>query len=190
MKPLADQTVLAIDPSINQTGAAMFISGRLTNVATIKTPKSFDKDVDIMKRCQRMAQEVMAWVHEVGRMPDSLVVEWPQVYTPAQRRNPNTLFGLCGVNGMIAGMLSALAASDNKRMNVISVFPRQWSNKMPKSKTGDPKNSVRARFTRRQLDAIEVLNYDMQKLTHDAIDAIGIGLWSLDRMNLSSAVRE
>ena len=187
MKDIKDQTVLAVDPSINSCGVAIFKSGKLMNIDTIKAPKGL-KDEDIMYRCLRISQSVVAWLVDLRMTPTTLVVEWPQIYPGPGRKNPNNLFGLAGVNGCIAGMLSTSLAIDNQPFQVISALPREWAKRQPKTKSGDAKLSVRARGIYRRLDSLERVHWDVKKLSHDAIDALGIGLFALGRTDFGIMV--
>lgn len=174
-------TLLSLDPSIRACGVALFRADGLVSADTIKAKKGDD----IGARCLRMAQEVVSWVVDLDAVPTTLVVEWPQIYTVDKSEgNPNDLIGLAGVCGAVAGILAMGAAQRNDTLTVVSYTPNAWAGQLPKSKL---KGSASPRTAR----VLERLNVDeraildaaglFEKVSHDAFDAIGIGLKFLGR---------
>jgi hypothetical protein len=175
-----NQNLLAIDPSINSCGVAMFQQGHLVAARTVVVPAEF-KAEDIAKRCLRMGQEVMAWVHDLGICPQVLAAEWPQTYPKASSKINQSLIGLSGVIGVVSGILALGLAARNETLEVVSFLPAEWTYRLPKSKSGDPRASVRGRSIARRLDPLEATLFQTTKLNHDSVDAIGIGLHAVGR---------
>jgi hypothetical protein len=126
-----------------------------------------------------MAQETVAWLGQVKARPRVLALEWPQAY---QRSgvDPNTLFPLVGVSMTVVGMISMLALAHNYTLDVRSFLPREWIGQLPKSKSAAG-SSPRALRIRERLSA-EEFEHATPFEDHDMIDAIGIGLYALGRL--------
>lgn len=172
---------LAVDPSIRSAGVAVFRGGCLAGAGTVKLDQG-DID-DPAQRCLCMAQAIVRWAisHEVS--PRALVLEWPQVYRAAKSKgDPNDLIGLSGVGMAVAGILSMGMLQREQVLEVVAFTPAEWCGQLPKTtrKSGfatSPKTlRIRSRLTPDELEAIAGI------ASHDAMDAIGLGLHALDRM--------
>jgi hypothetical protein len=104
---------------------------------------------------------------------DELVVEWPQWYATGKTKgDPNDLAYLAGIATGLAVAFPGAA--------VRSPVPRTWIGGLPKATSGDPWASPRgARVASRLSDAERALVPD----SHDAIDAVGLGLWACGRFD-------
>lgn len=182
-----NKNLLAIDPSINSCGVAMFQHGKLSAVKTITAQSDWSND-DVAKRCLRMGQEVVAWIHDLGIVPDVLAAEWPQTYPNASPKINQSLIGLSGVIGVVSGILALGLASRDQTLEVVSFLPAEWTHRLPKTKKGDPRDSVRGRNIARRLDPLELTLFQTAKLNHDSVDAIGIGLHAVGRPTKMIAV--
>lgn len=165
--------LLAVDCSLNTPGAALFVDRVLVRAARVRAPKALSSE-PIAARCASVARAILRWRVDVGQgsgvVLDELVVEWPQIYRAAKSKgDPNDLIGIAGV----AAALAALCGCPTR-----SPTPAEWIGQVPKATSGDPWSSprgarVRARLMGNEIACIEV--------NHDAIDAVGLGLWALGR---------
>lgn len=168
--------LLAIDPSIRSCGVALFRAGRLAEVARITMPS--DTTVPIAARCLRMAYKICEWADSNSALPRVVAFEWPQVYRAGKSKcDPNSLTPLAGVGCSVAALVSAY--HPHTIVEVLSPTPAAWAGQLPKS-TKARKESPRAKRIRSRLDEDEARLW-YPGITHDEIDAIGIGLYALDR---------
>lgn len=166
-------SLLALDPGLNNPAAALFRGGRLVAASRVK-PQAAWKGRDIAERCTMVAHAVHDWANEHG-IEDLgvLVVEWPQIYVKGRSKgDPNDLLPLVGVAMCLAGMLD---------VNVRSFKPAEWIGQCAKTETGDALTSPRGRLVWRSLDELERATVNV---SHDAIDAVGIGLAALGRLQM------
>lgn len=170
--------LVAIDPSINSCGVAIFKAGALWRVNTIECAKT----KDIADRCYRMSQNVVRWIGECKVRPRTIAIEWPQVYAVGKSKGDNNkLLGLSGVAIGVATLLGGvLASTGDECLQVVSYKPAEWAGQLPKTKTKNPSASPRARRIHTRLTEEEALEWVDD---HDAIDAVGIGLHALGRMS-------
>lgn len=171
---------IVVDPSVRSAGVAYFRGGRLTAVAGIKLLSVAER----AEKCVSMTHKIVAWARGyVGANPVRVVVEWPQVYRTAKSKgDPNDLLGLAGV---CVGVASALNA-----VQVVSYTPAEWE---PAPKVSDERKRKKLgpidseaftsprglRVMSRLTDGERII----VPLSHDAVDAIGIGLHDLHRLD-------
>lgn len=168
--------MIALDPSIASSGVALFRGGALSAVDTIK--RKVTKD-DIAARCLAMAEDIGDWIQRTGSRPRVLVCEWP---AKSWRGDARDLHGLPGVNMGVAMLLRVVMLARQEPFTVLSYEPGEWSGGMSKTKT-----KKGAKFSPRAVRALSRLNDDELEAwhttsSHDAIDAIGIGLYALGRL--------
>lgn len=201
--------LLAIDPGQNSPGLAVFDDAdrliAVTNADTSDVIAKSDGD-----RWLRVARVLLAWsLRAMGKpseqSPVTVVFEKPQWYrrkTGGSKGDPNQLVGIAGVAANLTGMLSTYYYID-----VASPTPAEWIGQLPKvcpvckgrktakrtdgkkgrgskivicaacdsSAWGTPRGRrIRSRLTPAELALVPDQN--------DAIDAVGIGLWALGRL--------
>ena len=120
-----------------------------------------------------MANEVLRYVGNSAGMrrgEEQLWVEFPQVYrAEAQKGDPNDLLD-------VAGVASACSAVMAKYCGINHVIPRMWK--------GTIKKDVMLERIRQTLSPDELVRIqDAGALTHNAVDAAGIGLFALGRLS-------
>lgn len=192
-------SVLAFDPGLNNPAAALFRRGRLVAASRIR-PQAAWRGFDVGERCRLIARAVHDWACEVGLDMNAmvkayenelegyraeakllrqesgivaLVIEWPQIYVRGRSKgDPNDLLPLAGVAMCLAGRLD---------VEVVTYKPAQWIGQCPKSETGNALESPRGRLVWRNLDPGE---RETVIVSHDAIDAVGIGLAFLGRLSM------
>jgi hypothetical protein len=171
--------ILALDPSVRSPGVALFDEGRLLTAGRVTVKKLDESDG---ARWMRVADDVLTWVEQYTSIVsiDVLVFEKPQIYRASKSKgDPNDLIGLAGVAMAVAGFLEGRKRFSTLR--VLSPTPAEWIGQVAKTTTGSAKESPRARRILSRLDAAELALVPDQ---HDAIDAVGLGLFALGRLTV------
>lgn len=172
--------LLALDPSVSSPGAALFMKGRLLVAGRVRiTTRSFYSEAD---RWLQVARDICEFTHAHGAWQietvDRLVFEMPQIYRAQKSKgDPNKLIGLAGISMALAGMLRSKAPE----LEVLCPTPSEWIGQCPKATKGSAKLSPRAQRILSRLDENEKSIVPDQ---HDALDAVGIGLWCLKRLEI------
>jgi hypothetical protein len=165
-------SLLAVDPGKRGCGVAWFIRGILSKAAFVKGSLKGGNDLVL---AQNTAQAVAEWYRKATfAQLNVFVCEWPKVYADAslKRENPNDLLPLAGVNVAIAAML----ARDWFPVPAFVTYePRAWKGSIKKE-------AMTARIPKHlepfELEWIEHVGAK----DHNTIDAIGIGLKYLGRL--------
>lgn len=165
--------LLAVDPGLLKPAAAVFIDGKLVAAERVKVPGALAK-LPVGQRSMEVAGLIQGWAEQhFHASPDVLVIEWPQVYRAGKSKgDPADLLPLVGVGMAVAGLLQP--------GEVKSPTPAEWIGQLPKSTTGDPWASARGQRIGSRLSDVE---RGRVVPSHDAVDAVGIGLWSLGRLD-------
>lgn len=174
--------LLAVDPSIRSSGVAIFRDGSLAASTVVRVKAS---DSNIGARSLVMAHAIVEWVAREKARPRIVALEWPQIYRGAKSKgDPNDLPGLAGVAMAVAGVLSISLAARHEALEVLAYTPHEWAGNLPKNKTVEgARMSPRAKRIMSRLDDDELrLEAWTATNSHDAIDAIGIGLYALGRL--------
>ena len=103
---------------------------------------------------------------------DKMIVEIPQVYPGPRAEDPNDLIGVAVIAGQ---WIRSVSAPDTRR-----VFPRQWKGGVDKKIHN---GRVLAKLSATELECVPKMA--ASKL-HNVIDAIGLGLFDLERMGRGS----
>lgn len=173
--------LLAIDPGFsakNATGMALFHPTlRMLVAAGVARRRA---DLDDLAAQHAVAVEAVSWAK--SHLPHDgalthLVSEWPQVYPDERRKDPNTsLLPLCGIVGHVSGML-------NPYLSRKVYTPREWKG------TVDPDAFIERIYIR--LDSRERAIVDSvmpASLRHNAVEAVGIGLRFLGRLERARVI--
>lgn len=162
--------LLAVDPGLRYPAAALFKNGVLIRASRVPIPKGITTKTPILERCRGIC---FALVDYAGTTPDTIVVEYPQVYDASKSKgDPNHLTPLAAMGGVLAGLYP--------NSIVMSPKPREWTGNVPKSEDGDPWESPRGQRVWERLSPAERKNVVP---SHDAVDAVGLGLFGLGRFN-------
>ena len=163
----------------------MFRDKLLVRAGPVSVPGKMSK-LNIVERCREVVGLIYQWYwdnnpntdvlgkpwyeHQVGQ----IVVEYPQIYAPGQSKgDPNDLPPMVGIDVGLACLFP--------RVPVQSYFPREWAGATTKAKSGDAWLSPRGQRVRQRLSASELAVLADVRVTHDVIDAIGIGLHHVGR---------
>jgi hypothetical protein len=160
--------IVALDPSVRSCGVATFVSQRLVHVERV----TLRSTGDVAERCRQMALKI---ADTLPAGVAELVTEWPQIYRGDRSKVPaKSMPPMAGVGVAVGALIGA---------TITSYLPKTWSNGIPKATEGDCRESPRSRRIRSRLDDAELELWALLKENdHDAIDAIGIGLFHLGRL--------
>lgn len=181
--PIGD--LLAVDPAINNPGAALFRGGVLVSAERVKIDAEA-KELPILARATRVGADIVRWAMARNAEPKFLVVEFPQIYRATHQRaakqgaDPNDLLALAAVAGAIAGILQIALVPRDIAVEVLDRTPAEWAGQLPKAKNNATAlDSPRARRILSRLTDDELA---IVPRSHDALDAIGLGLEVLGRL--------
>lgn len=193
-----DLSILAVDPGLRHPAAALFRHGRLRAASRVKVLTAWHK-LDVAERCRLIGGAIQDWACAEGLDMDAMVrayeleaacdfiraralrqergvtqvvFEKPQVYRAGRSKgDPNDLLPLFGVGSAISARLD---------VETVSYTPAAWISQIKKTETGDPLKSPRGRIIWGSLSKDE---RDRVVLSHDALDAAGLGLHHLGRLS-------
>jgi hypothetical protein len=160
--------LLAVDPGLRYPAAAVFKDGLLIAASRVKVPGANHK-LPIGQRCLEVSRLIYKWVAQHG-VPDEFTTEWPRTYFRSGKADPADLFPLAGVGMCLAGMYN---------VPVTAPTAPEWAGNIPKTTKGDPLQSIRGQRIWSRLSETERA---CVVLSHDALDAIGLGLARLGRL--------
>lgn len=181
--------LLAVDPSINRAGVALFRDGRLIAAGAVTDPFGSGAVSDLI-RARGVADRIRDWFTAqqcVQLTADVLAVEWPLVLAATKSKGDhNDLLGL----GAVCGALSTLVAAADTEIRPYT--PAEWIGQVKKTvRVGnkerlphvgeESRDTPRARLIRRRLEGAELDVWGTIRY-HDTVDAIGIGLHHLGRL--------
>lgn len=170
--------LLAVDPGIRGCGCAVFRDGHLVDARYVVNPVRRGNDA-------AAAASMASWVFgELRRYkPDKLALEWPVVYYERikrgeEKRDPNDLLALTGVDTGIAVLFSPATAYTYR--------PAEWKGQLKKDamlfriqgRLGDG-------TLERNIAEDGASNAEGGEKTrgHNVWDAVGIGLYHLGRLD-------
>lgn len=153
------------------------MDGRLVAASRVKLKTAWAK-LPMGERILTVSREIRAWYGDkLATNPSKLdyVFEFPQTYARGKSKgDPNDLHPLAGVGMCLAGLLY-----DQVHELVVTEYkPRDWAGTTPKVTTGDALASIRGVRVWSRLSEVEKA---VVEVSHDSVDAIGIGLKRLGR---------
>lgn len=170
--------LLALDPSIRSCGVALFADGVLYGCAKLR---GLDPGVDRVHRCRAMARAVYDFT---DGHPDRIAVEWPRVL-PYGAKNatgqPNDLFALAGICAAVA----TLWPGAEVKSYLMDEWPPAPKVSPERKRRGLGPIDSEAFTSPRGKRVVSRLSTDERALvpmSHDAVDAVGIGLHALGRL--------
>lgn len=181
-QPLNEDTaigdLLAVDPGVLNPGAALFRGGKLVAANRVRVDPDW-KELDRDERCKRVASAIIRWGCGYNMEPRHLVYEWPQWYARNKSKgDPNDLAWLVGIGAQVSGQLSVALIARSITLRSITPLPAEWIDGLPKVTTGDAWDSPRGQRVRSRLEPEEVASIIV---SHDSLDAVGLGLFALGR---------
>lgn len=159
MKP-APASLVAFDPGARSFAWARFDGGALSACG-------------LMERDPLASKWTIRWLESVAEEVGEFVIEVPQVYRErAWKGDPNDLIDVAVTVGRIAGV-----AAKFERPQTL-VRPHAWKGNAPKAIVGA---RILAKLLTHEAKILHDLKLPRAK-AHNAVDAIGIGLWRLGRL--------
>ena len=114
---------------------------------------------------------------DVPLLPAILIVELPVIYPMGKGKgDPNDLIKLAELAGMIRGWYLTRAPG----IVTATVTPRTWKGTVPKKIHNE---RVLGRLTSKERDILPK-RPRAQDFDHNMVDALGIGLWQLEKMRI------
>lgn len=184
--------VFAVDPALNEPGAALARGGKIIAAERVKTDKSWTK-LDVGERAARVAEAIVRWGMAHNMEPRAVVYELPQVYSQVKGKSkvdPNDLVHIALVAANVSGILRLALAPRGIAVRILSPTPAEWIGSLPKKKVGDPWVTPRGIRIRSRLDAEMAAEaralggpeFESIVPSHDAVDAVGLLLWAMGRL--------
>ena len=179
--------MLCVAPGKSSAGVALFRDERLQSATCLRLGK--DASTDITARAVELAEAIYAWARRTleevrwagdptGDWQDiaALVVECPQVYTRGKSKgDPEDLLPLVALCGAVGARFSA---PGNEPIVLQTYRPREWKGTVD----GDIMCArIEARL--RETGELDAVKWGPKSFRHNAIDACGIGLFRLGRLN-------
>ena len=161
--------VFCLDPGLRGSGFAYFAGGELRHAAYVKN----EHEGRGPPAHRAMARAVYPKLLSNGQSPVCLV-EFPQVYPDMQ----HVKGGLNALNDLldVAGVAAAVAAVCPSHYSVRFFLPREWKGTIAKDIMTE---RIRRSLTERERRCI----VSVGSKDHNTLDAIGIGLHALGRLN-------
>lgn len=166
--------LFCIDPGLRGLGAALFLDGKLSSATYIKNPVTEGRGYDAHRQ---LAKAVGAAFYPKVIVRCQMLIEHPRIYGLKGAQNdgetdPNDLLDLVGVGAAVAS-LEWLGAV----IPVQTVFPSEWK--------GNMKKKMMTERIREKLEASGEIErvLSVGAKDHNTLDACGIGLWKLGRLN-------
>lgn len=159
--------LLSVDPSLTNSGWAVFRDGTLAKVGHVPTePRD-----PLANRVIALANQVTWDRYQVSR----LVVEFPRIYPgPQQKGDQNDLLPLAAIAGAMALVIKQVQGWGSPPAEFF--HPRQWKGQVPKK-------VMFARIKKHMTPAeLALLDGIADRYVGDVLDAIGLGLWYLGRL--------
>lgn len=155
--------MITIDPNLRGCGVAEWRGSQLIRAGYVKNPVTKGRGYVAHAA---MGEAVHGCVLFLGTV---VIIEHPRAYGSVHREgDPNDLLDVVGVGAAIATKCNTI---------VESVFPSDWKGNVPKQKM-----LVRIwdKLTEEERAVVQKTNKSDRE---DVLDAIGIGLWKLNRLN-------
>lgn len=190
--------LIAVDPGLRHCGVALFLGGELKAAGLVENPNTGRGPSawrDMAFAVDGWAGSVWAGIHsdwkERFTLSDyptvdrsSLALEVMQVYGGPRKEDPNDLLELNGVQGAISATVDDLD-------EIVAYLPRQWKGQVPKD-VMCRRITKPGRLTEQELENTGLVRADNAigakhpniptHLLHNVLDAIGIGLYHLNRL--------
>lgn len=159
-------TLLAVDPGLRGVGLAYFTDGTLTYANYVRNPVT---EGDGPTAWFGLGDAVYHLMKDLAYRVDVYVTECPQVYRRSAG-DPNDLLQLSAV--------AAACGASFPLQRAVGYKPRQWKGTVSKL---HHQPRVLAQLSEVELQAI---HEKRKTYRHNVIDAVGLGLYELERMNV------
>lgn len=165
------RALVSIDPGLNNPGVAVFLEGQLKMATRVPSPRAW-ADRCTGERCRLVGENILQAIKAAHHGDfDVLATEYPFIYPKERDKDPNDLPPMVGVSLYAAGALRVPC--------VESYLPREWlGGNTSKETQGSAWDTPRGQRAREALSEGELACVE---LSHDAIDALCVGLYYLGR---------
>jgi len=156
--------LIAIDPGVKMCGFAKFIGGRLVDAGVLRATKT----KELNDKAQYMAYLITQYMSIIGGY--TLAIERMRVYNKLQQKgDPNDLLDVAYVSGVIAGRVARYTHK------ILTPTAREWK--------GTIEKPIHHERIKRDCPQAEPLAQKTAKTyRHNVYDAIGLGLWAIERI--------
>lgn len=154
--------MICIDPGLRGVGLAVFDEDNLVHAQYVTNPskgRGYAAHVALAAALKRTCLDYGLW--------SPALVEHPAIYPGMPQVDLNDLLDVVAVG----------AACSTIFASVTTVMPSEWKGNMPKRKMLE---RIRSKLTPEEVARVEWTN---KSDNEDVLDAIGIGLWKLGRLN-------
>ena len=167
--------LLAVDPGLLHPAAAAFRNGELVAASRVKVPGRL-ASLDRGERVRQIVDLIAAWYAALAPCaPVAVVGEFPKAYTRDKSKNSaDQLFPLAAMSTGVAIRFG---------VESITPLPSEWIGQISKDDRAPADQawlSPRGKLIKACLREHEIPRV---VLSHDAVDAVGLGLWGLGRLN-------
>jgi hypothetical protein len=154
---------LAIDPGKHACGGALFFGTSLVKAAYLKGP-------EVVYEFWRESAAAVAH-------PLNLILEQPMIYpgSAQQKGDLNDLLPLMLVDGQIIGLFQSRVGGFRQFSHRL-VYPYEWKGQMPKAAMNKRVLKTLTETERSRIESVGAKD-------HNTLDAVGIGLWAVGRLN-------
>lgn len=178
---------VACDPGTQYPAVAIFDRGALVHASRVKVPYTKLRELEEGERVRQIVKmcweytwaHAPAWARAGWTPPLAVVHEWPKAYSGGKSKNSaDQLFPLAAIGAGLAIRFDAVS---------VSPIPFSWIGNVPKNDNQpDGWDSARGRMIKTRLRPEEVAAIALKldgMVSHDAVDAAGLGLWSTARLD-------
>ncbi|NBT35950.1 MAG: hypothetical protein EBT03_10525 [Betaproteobacteria bacterium] len=158
--------LLAIDPGKKHLGVALFENGRLVALDELKLPRKDEWTTTSPWRLASAVDAFCAWHGKQTKRVTDCVIEFPQIYDSSREKgDPNKSIRYIHTN--IGALLVLFQNAD-------LIEPQRWKGTID----GD-------KMISRALGKLDATERTLtEEKTHNAHDAVGLGLWRVKRLHL------
>jgi hypothetical protein len=165
---------ISVDPGTDHPAVAIWDRGQLVHASRVKIPTAKWRKLEAGERVRLIAEAIREYSlpYLGGERPLAIVGEWPQIYRASKSKgDPNGLLPLAAITAGVAVRFGVPA---------ITPLPAEWIGSISKDEDNpDCWASARGALVKRRLSVLEL---SAVVPSHDAVDAAGIGLWVLARL--------
>jgi hypothetical protein len=175
--------LVSLDPGTKHCGVAVFQNTELYTAALVKTQGGSAARLDVVDSMGKAVQGYVNWhLQQLQLRPTNkervlFVSEFPQFYQDkGSKIDADDLMMLASVVGSVRNGLDAVTET-------YAYLPREWKGQVPKK--------IHNRRVEAALRVVESerVAWPLKSMKHNVLDAIGIGLFQLARMNLRHKTR-